>query len=240
MGGVNLPPDVKTIQELLNKVPPNKGGPRIPLKVDGVCGPKTIKAIQTFQLFHFGWIGADGKVKPDGETLKKLNEFDGKDKPVEKEKLRSNVFKVRTIHLRDPKYIAGDVLDKGGFYYDVIDLKNNLLTIYSHDTIRNTFWKYRNYSLFKLKIEKSPFTTFSTPIAVSSASFAGRHFSITHSQFPRALEIHHFPELEGQLVNFNLVMAGLAVDDKGRSFGHGATDWDLVTEEPVSSGLAIE
>jgi hypothetical protein len=40
------------------------------------CGPKTIDAIQKFQLFHFGWNGADGRVDPDGQTLRKLNQFE--------------------------------------------------------------------------------------------------------------------------------------------------------------------
>ncbi|MDP2897758.1 MAG: peptidoglycan-binding domain-containing protein [bacterium] len=76
MGGVNRPPDVKTVQELLNKVPPPEGGPKVRLAVDGICGPKTINAIQTFQLRHFGWKGADGRVDPNGPTLAKLNEYD--------------------------------------------------------------------------------------------------------------------------------------------------------------------
>jgi len=77
MGGVNRPPDVRNVQELLNQVPPSDGGPATPLEVDGICGPKTIRAIQMFQLHHFGWSGADGRVDPDGPTLAKLNEYDG-------------------------------------------------------------------------------------------------------------------------------------------------------------------
>lgn len=73
--GRNIAPDVKTIQELLNGVVPADGGPQPLLKVDGLCGPKTQKAIQEFQLRHFGWSGADGRVDPNGQTLAKLNEF---------------------------------------------------------------------------------------------------------------------------------------------------------------------
>ncbi|MDP2898636.1 MAG: peptidoglycan-binding protein [bacterium] len=76
MGGVNRPDDVKKVQKLLNKVPQTEGGPKVPLAVDGICGPKTINAIQTFQLRHFGWKGADGRVDPEGRTLFKLNEYD--------------------------------------------------------------------------------------------------------------------------------------------------------------------
>ena len=77
MGGVNRPPDVKTVQELLNQVPVSDGGPRTPLIENGLCGQDTIDAIQKFQLHHFGWRGADGRVDPGGPTLRKLNEYDG-------------------------------------------------------------------------------------------------------------------------------------------------------------------
>src|SRR6266850_3460843 len=76
MGGKNGPDDVITVQQLLNKPPAAKGGSIPPLDFDGLCGPKTIDAIQKFQLHHFGWSGADGRVDPAGPTLQKLNEFD--------------------------------------------------------------------------------------------------------------------------------------------------------------------
>jgi len=75
-GGMNRPSDVKTIQDLLNRVGPMDGGPMTTLKVDGLCGPMTTAAIQRFQLKHFGTRGADGRVDPNGQTLRKLNEFD--------------------------------------------------------------------------------------------------------------------------------------------------------------------
>jgi hypothetical protein len=76
LGGRNAPGDVVTVQLLLNKVPPAQGGPTPLLDVDGLNGPKTVNAIQRFQLKQFGWRGADGRVDPDGQTLAKLNEFD--------------------------------------------------------------------------------------------------------------------------------------------------------------------
>jgi hypothetical protein len=76
LGGVNRPADVLNVQELLNQVPVGAGGPRIFLNPDMQCGSKTIEAIQKFQLFHFGWKGADGRVDPDGQTLRKLNQFE--------------------------------------------------------------------------------------------------------------------------------------------------------------------
>ena len=49
-GGFNREEDTRTVQKLLNRVPPSSGGPVPLLEVDGLCGPKTTNAIQTFQL----------------------------------------------------------------------------------------------------------------------------------------------------------------------------------------------
>ncbi|WP_296700136.1 peptidoglycan-binding domain-containing protein [Thiocapsa sp. UBA6158] len=70
----NLASDVTIIQDLLNRIDPALGGPNVPLKIDGICGPKTQGAIQSFQLKHFGWSGADGRVDPGGRTLAKMEE----------------------------------------------------------------------------------------------------------------------------------------------------------------------
>ncbi len=77
MGGLNRTEDVRKVQNALNKVPQTQGGPAKPLEPDGTCGNKTIEAIQIFQIKHFGWSGADGRVDVDGVTHRKLNEFDG-------------------------------------------------------------------------------------------------------------------------------------------------------------------
>lgn len=77
IGGANLPNDVSTIQDALNRVSPASGGAVPPLVVDGVCGPKTRSAIQQFQLKQFGWSGADGKINPGGQTITRLNEILG-------------------------------------------------------------------------------------------------------------------------------------------------------------------
>lgn len=77
MGGKNRPDDVITVKQLLNGVGAAKGGPNPPLPVTPVCDQKTIDAIQKFQLHHFGWSIADGRVDPNGPTLAKLNELSG-------------------------------------------------------------------------------------------------------------------------------------------------------------------
>lgn len=73
--GTNRPNDTVTIQDALNRVPAIQGGASPPLGVDGLCGPKTQRAIQVFQLKHFGWSGADGLVEPGRQTIGKLNEI---------------------------------------------------------------------------------------------------------------------------------------------------------------------
>lgn len=82
IGGANLSPDVRTIQDALNRVSPADGGANPPLVVDGVCGSKTKNAIQQFQLKQFGWSGADGKINPGGQTITRLNEILGANRPL--------------------------------------------------------------------------------------------------------------------------------------------------------------
>ena len=80
-GGVNRKDDSRTVQELLNKVPADQGGPSPLLAVDGLPWQKTIAAIRSFQRIQLGFTSPDGRVDRDGKTLAKLNEFD--DPPAE-------------------------------------------------------------------------------------------------------------------------------------------------------------
>jgi len=126
MGGVNRPDDVRTIQDLLNRVPTTAGGPKPPLDPDGKCGPKTINAIQTFQLHHFGWPGADGRVDPNGRTHVKLNEFDGPASPAPGQ--------VSTLSIRRVGP-TGNFVDPGRkeeWFYEVSDPKQPGVTAVYH------------------------------------------------------------------------------------------------------------
>jgi peptidoglycan hydrolase-like protein with peptidoglycan-binding domain len=76
LGGVNRKTDSMTVQELLNNVAPEEGGPIPALKVDGLPWQKTIAAIKTFQREQCGFTTPDGRVDPNGRTLARLNEFD--------------------------------------------------------------------------------------------------------------------------------------------------------------------
>jgi peptidoglycan hydrolase-like protein with peptidoglycan-binding domain len=71
-GGVNKSSDVLKIQQALNKIPANQGGPIPLLKEDGYIGPKTIGAITKFQKENGGLI-TDGRVDVNGPTLARIN-----------------------------------------------------------------------------------------------------------------------------------------------------------------------
>lgn len=81
----NAEPDVKAIQDALNRVPPDQGGtpPNKKLTVNGLCDGRTIEAIQLFQLKQFGWPGADGKIFPEGQTHTRINQILGQQTPVD-------------------------------------------------------------------------------------------------------------------------------------------------------------
>lgn len=71
-GGMNQPPDVKVIQQALNDIPLDDGGTSPPLKVDGIAGTLTRAAITNYQRKNVTII--DGRVDPNGPTLRSLNE----------------------------------------------------------------------------------------------------------------------------------------------------------------------
>ena len=77
-GGLNKAPDIAVVQELFNKVPLQKGGPKSPLTVDGKTGTtnwaKTVDQISLFQYACFKW--QDGKIDPGGKTWNKLVAYD--------------------------------------------------------------------------------------------------------------------------------------------------------------------
>jgi hypothetical protein len=77
----NRPDDVRAIQAALNRFTPLEGGPQPLLVVDGLCGPKTRKAIYHFQekwdLKPKNWKVPDGIVDPEGPTIQQLRKGGG-------------------------------------------------------------------------------------------------------------------------------------------------------------------
>jgi peptidoglycan hydrolase-like protein with peptidoglycan-binding domain len=74
LSGANRSQDVRTVQELLNLVPPTWGGPTPKLTVDGLIGPKSNSAIRRFQEVQFRQVfNPDGRVDPGQRSIRRLN-----------------------------------------------------------------------------------------------------------------------------------------------------------------------
>ena len=69
-GGINAKADTFLVQQLLNSVPFEEGGPDLLLAEDGLIGPKTQAAINKFQKKVLS--SPDGRIDPDGPTIKAL------------------------------------------------------------------------------------------------------------------------------------------------------------------------
>jgi hypothetical protein len=131
--GKNFNTDTETVQNLLNNVPVNAGGPNPRIDPDGKCGPKTCNAIQMFQLKNFGWSGADGRVDPDGVTLLALNIYSPDPVPQPKpvptptpEPLSTDfIFWLR----HKPKFFSHPY-DPNEFVWTVIDVTNGRQAAY--------------------------------------------------------------------------------------------------------------
>lgn len=74
-GGSNRHDDVATVQQLLNFVPPEHGGPDPKLAVDGKFGTNTASAIERFQKIGLGFQWPDGRIDPGGKTAVNLLQF---------------------------------------------------------------------------------------------------------------------------------------------------------------------
>jgi hypothetical protein len=84
-GGQNRPADVREVQERLNAVAPDAGGPFVLLVEDGVCGSATKAAILKFQK-RYGELLKDDLVDSNKNTWKKLKaltDVDDGDEPVQ-------------------------------------------------------------------------------------------------------------------------------------------------------------
>ncbi len=68
--GKNRRPDVKKVQQALNKIKPPVVAEK--LAEDGIHGPKTGNAIRSFQKKHVFLSKPDGRIDPGGKTIQKL------------------------------------------------------------------------------------------------------------------------------------------------------------------------
>jgi peptidoglycan hydrolase-like protein with peptidoglycan-binding domain len=132
-GAVNRSDDVRRVQDALNAIPTTDGGPAKLLTYDGIAGPKTQKAIQLFQLHHFGWKLADGRVDPDGETDKRLADRLGvhgttswKIRRVESTQPRVLGTQLRNINSKDRFFEIGDNAGRYKVLYYFRSLDDNV------------------------------------------------------------------------------------------------------------------
>ncbi|WP_323814137.1 peptidoglycan-binding protein [Cellvibrio sp. NN19] len=70
--GINSRSDVLFIQSALNAYAKKHANNSFPLKVDGLCGNKTIQAIFNFQKNHVGIITPDARIDPNGRSFRHL------------------------------------------------------------------------------------------------------------------------------------------------------------------------
>jgi hypothetical protein len=80
--GRNLAADVRTVQDLLNRVPHSDGGPMIKLACDGIVGRKTNGAIEKLQATKWGWKRVNTRVDPGSPTWKLLLTYDPPAQPA--------------------------------------------------------------------------------------------------------------------------------------------------------------
>lgn len=102
-GGTNLRPDVTTVQRLLNSAMRSLPGFH-PLAVDGLSGPKTIAAIERYQREVVRMMRPDGRVDPNGQTIRLLGGGGGVPAPSPQTKPRWIQIAEREIGVRE---IAG-------------------------------------------------------------------------------------------------------------------------------------
>lgn len=70
--GINARSDVIFIQSALNAYAKKHANNTFPLKVDGLCGNKTIQAIYNFQKNHVGIMIPDARIDPNGRSFRHL------------------------------------------------------------------------------------------------------------------------------------------------------------------------
>lgn len=105
-GGDNRYSDVRRVQELLNGVSVDDGGPARPLEVDGSFGPQTAEAIRAFQLRQFPGVAPSGMVALGHPAFAKLLERSRVDTSVVARVTAARVRRA-TRGVRDPASAPG-------------------------------------------------------------------------------------------------------------------------------------
>lgn len=124
--GYNNRDDVRTVQELINQVPHNDGGPLVKLDTDGICGRLTNGAIEKVQAHEWGWSRVDTRVDRDGPTWKLLLSYDKPQGPglAPPKPAPPKVASTRFIVFMAIKPDAMIDTNAENLYFQVIDEKN--------------------------------------------------------------------------------------------------------------------
>ena len=206
MGGINHTEDVRKVQHALNKVPKRAGGPAKPLDPDGKCGSKTIEAIQLFQIKHFGWKGADGRVDVNGPTHLKLNEYDTAIAPPTVETIpTSESFSVRFDSISKPTNEEWRLL--------ITDEANQISRIYR---LEQTV-PYRPLEKFREKWTMPYALALPPPKPISVTDFHDAKFGYRST-------LHYDPR--NQILKetwINVMALQVAVDDRQKNYFHTPT-----------------
>jgi hypothetical protein len=213
MGGINHAEDVRKVQHALNKVPKSEGGPPKPLDPNGNCGPKTIEAIQLFQIKHFGWSGADGRVDVNGPTHQKLNEYDsGMAPPVVETMPTSESFSVRIDSISKPTNEEWQVL--------ITDEANQISRVYRLEQTVH----YRPLEKCKVKWTKPYPLVPKPPKPISVTDFHGAKFGYGST-------LHYNPKKQPDRTWINVMALQLVEEDRQTNYFHTPTEvWDCSEE----------
>lgn len=140
--GVNHKDDVRVVQQLLNLVPHEKGGPPVDLEADGICGRRTNGAIEKVQAKAWGWRKVTARVEPDGPTLALLNAYAPEPAQVEPARIGLPALPELPPVPPAPRVLSstflvlvnaqrrGEQLQDHGFHVDINDSVNHRRAIY--------------------------------------------------------------------------------------------------------------
>lgn len=207
--GKNVRPDVIRVQDALNAIPAHEGAPEKLLTLDGIAGPKTCNAIQLFQLKHFGWSIADGRVDPGGKTEKRMADLLGV--------YGTTLWNIRRVEASRPA--PGNVVrtvNSGDRFFAIGDPVGARRVLYYFMPLGDTVPKPHEVPPLR---ERPEFNTFNTAVNCGVFSFVG---DATYSEFS--------PTSGSALIQINLLPECAHISD-GRIALHIRHEW----LEPMST-----
>jgi hypothetical protein len=153
-GGDNIDADVRLVQQLLNR---RDLAPLSRLQEDGRAGSSTIEAIRHFQTRYLGTNSPDGRVDPEGRTIRELNNGGGERGAGENPETRKADRQVRAEHV-DPRVketaVTTDILDR--LVPHLTDVRAKVIAGYLSDS--DQFWKVNYHWEYLLQMVEHSLT----------------------------------------------------------------------------------